>query len=406
MSEDSEENNLLQALEHYKEGLSSLEELSDDAGKAFQMMLQTLISRDEIEEFRGKLSAKFFLELDVLDEALESNRDKFFWITWFAKRSPVKLRQYRKLEVYERNGWWWQCTYHISFWKYAKRVASLENIDIAVLSRKFFGVIISASNSIAPIRIKCKRWLQSMPPYEKIAVVFRNTTRELRRIVGDFEIALSPIINKFDWCWKFLTIVCLIASLCLLIHALPRFWAAGITPEGVAGIILPSALTFVLGKDTFEQITNGYGILEKSIKRMPFPVAPVLRQELAFLISIFFLFGTLSFHARSLSATPGVKNGEDKPLKELLCKATFLLSGTETSDYSISKAEDDLKRTISIKPDHPNAHLHLGWLYELRQDLKGAETEYSLSMQNGSLNARNRLAGLYLISDIDKLSDK
>jgi hypothetical protein len=251
-----------------------------------------------------------------------------------------------------------------------------------------------------------------------------------------FQALTGFLINDLDWVWKFFSTIFLIASTCIILNIAPRFWAGGVTPEGIIGIVVPSVLTFVLSKDIFEQITNGYGVIERILKKFPRLIPSSLHQELTFIISLIIFIAMIQWHGnlnrfsacyynralygmKEVASEITVQNDPD-----LLCRASFLLSGTAErksvnkndfldnvilfaeewipkilhSEYtkSISQSENDLKRAIAINPDNYLAHFYLGWLYELRQDLKNAEIEYILAMQNNSLAARARLAKIYM----------
>jgi hypothetical protein len=256
------------------------------------------------------------------------------------------------------------------------------------------------------------------------------------------------LFNDCDLFFKLLTAIILAGAISILINIAPLFFAAGVTPEGAMGVIIPSALTFILGKDTIGQITNGYGILENILRKSPFPIHPVLHQECALLISLLF-FSVMIWtynHLDSFSDcyyNRAMQQSRDSNLpnslpkskaSEPLCRAVFLASGTGdknaksskepielvlsafevvfskvlhiSSSAPASQPENDLIRAVKLNPDKASAHLELGWTYELRQDLKNAELHYALASQNGSLLGGSRLAALYLINDDIKSVNK
>jgi tetratricopeptide (TPR) repeat protein len=327
-------------IQEYKEGLdvienSSLERLKSTS--AFEATLKILMSRDAIDKIEKELliSSSVFLELLALNSRFDADIEKLRRTA----NSSYAIKVLKAIPIYERNKWW-----------------------------------------------------QSIYP-------------------DDRKTRLYVKISDLDWLWKILSIILLATSLCIGVSIVPRFWGTGVTPEGAIGIIGSSALAFITGKDLFEKITKGYGFIERFLKKIPLQIHPLLQQEFSFLISILLLVFMLMwlwnlenlancYYNRALNYLPDTSLKITNKIREdeLFCKVTFLLSGTQNSK-SVSQAENDFNRAIKINPDHGLAHLNLGWLNELRQNLKKAEEEYSLAMQNGSLLATSRLASLYLEGD-------
>ena len=64
----------------------------------------------------------------------------------------------------------------------------------------------------------------------------------------------------------------------------------------------------------------------------------------------------------------------------------------------LDSAESKYKRAIELNPNYTQVHYNLGILYEDLQDLKQAQTQYSLAIQSGFPPANNNLARLYILS--------
>jgi hypothetical protein len=224
---------------------------------------------------------------------------------------------------------------------------------------------------------------------------------------------LLDSIHQLDWLWNTLTLFCLAISICVGVYVFPKFWAAGPTIEGFAGTIVPSILSALAGNNAFEFLRKGQSFLAKGMTRMPFPISARWMQEIILLITLVITvtityswvnldeFSTC-YYSRAISdleAKYGLQQDVDKGSGgSNLCKILFLSSKLKAGDKnkSMAQIENDLKRSIALNPDNELSHLYLGWVYDMRQDAKEAEHEYSVAMQGGSLTARVRLARMYL----------
>jgi tetratricopeptide (TPR) repeat protein len=61
------------------------------------------------------------------------------------------------------------------------------------------------------------------------------------------------------------------------------------------------------------------------------------------------------------------------------------------------KAEANYKWAIKLDPDNPQAHLHLGILYESAQQLEPARVHYAIAARQNEFTAVNHLARLYIL---------
>jgi hypothetical protein len=375
-----------QALDDYRKGLELFNEYKNqdklNSDEAFQSVLQILMARDIIEKLNPSriFLADTFTDLYELEQDFEKLKKYFYW----SVRGEKKREIVRAVHIDEPPIWWksiyWVNPIYILSKKYPKIFQPLKTI------KNFFARILNAI---------------------KIALSNISWLKKLKKLYIPLELLSFIVFEKFDWLWKLVTVIVTSIALAILINITPKFWASGITPENIIGIIFPSLITILIGKDTLGQITNGYGVIEKNLKRFSI-IPPLLRQEFALLSSILFLvfmifcFNNLNnfsdcYYQRAISRMPGEVFESTKPT-EPLCKALFFISGTGNAESkkSASQAENDFRRATALNPDHERAYLYLGWLYELRQDIKNAEAAYSLAMQNNSLLARVRLASLHI----------
>jgi tetratricopeptide (TPR) repeat protein len=358
--------NFQSTLNDYSEGLRQFEYYKDygdiDSESAFRSVIRILKARDVIDKI---VSDKLLLGEDVIslnaaDEKLEVLKKHFYWTA----RSLRRRRFIEKIHGDEPDSRWKSiyCLNLIDYWKERKTIQpKLKNDHL------------------------------------------------LQKFLTIWDMFRCLLFDKLDLLWKIFTLGFTAFSLALLGNMVPRFWVSGITPENFIGTALPGLLSILISKDTLGQVTNGYGVLEKSLKKLPI-IPAWIRQELAFCLA-FILFWIILFchqnlntfstcyYQRGLLQIP-TKLLEVNESPNWMCGAIFMMSGTNhaTLEKSISKAEDDFKRSVALNPDHQKSNFYLGWLYELKQDLKNAEIYYSIAMQNKSILSRIRLANFHIPS--------
>lgn len=197
-------------------------------------------------------------------------------------------------------------------------------------------------------------------------------------------------LDRFDWLWKLVTVACIVVFLSLFLDATPRFWAGGPSVWGAIAIVGPALLTWSLGKDLSEGLSRVRGKLDGALEKTKLPIPKPYRREIALLVAL---------------VLTGAAYCKSQDLKNWIAEHYYhqaeqqLDHGKDSESKTLATAEANLKRAIAFNPDHPDAHFQLGWLYERRQELDTARTEYKLATQNGSLLARVRLARLYLLDE-------
>jgi hypothetical protein len=387
MSEDSQGLSLEKAIREYDEGLVIIKRCAKrrqlESDVAFNAVLKVLMAKDVIAKQKDNqlTSSQVFLHLHQLDARFDASSQYIRQ----AARTPYAQKILKSIQIHEKLEWW------------------------RLLHRSRQKLILRAS------------------------------------------------FRVWDCIFKWLTIILLAISFCILANILPRFWVVGITPEGVIGIIIPSVITLFSGKSIFIQTTNGYSLLDKWLGKIPLLDFKIIKPLVIVLISLVLCWYTVQWNKnlkefsvcyfnRSLRGIPGISgtNYDKKNYEsQVLCRVTFILSGTypalvdkqthiilpgksgtvenvlgffekwiskifynDVYSESPTQSENDLKRAVAINPDYHEAHFYLGWLYELRQDLKNAETEYNIAIQNESLLARVRVARIYMMDGDKKTTSK
>jgi hypothetical protein len=229
------------ALNQYSQGIIQIKGYSSDnllGFDAFKVALKILMARDTIEScISTELDdSELFMEIDRLDRAFEKEKSKVFW----AARYPESKHLLKNIIIPEKKDWW-KSLYKIGVREYLRNVKPVGDTS-------------------------------------KIRVRLSNIGMVLVEITTLF-------IDKFDGLWKLLTILLLTVSSILAVNLVPHFWHSEINSGSLLSIILPSLFALILGTDTFQQITNGYGLLERNLKRIHW-IHPVFKQEFAFVMSI------------------------------------------------------------------------------------------------------------------------
>ncbi|GEM_PF-674956 len=196
--------------------------------------------------------------------------------------------------------------------------------------------------------------------------------------------------DRLDWLWGLLTAGFIVVSLSLAANIVPRFWAGGPSTVGSVTAIGTSLLSLLLGKESFDQAIRGREALERRFEDSQIPRH--LQQEVICIATGGIFVFMIGF---SLSLPQMAKfynwRGERQMHED----------GGWNSD-KLASAESNFQRAIALNPDNAEAHFNLGWLYERRQNLDEARTEYKIAMQGGSVIARVKLARLYILDDQEK----
>jgi tetratricopeptide (TPR) repeat protein len=168
----------------------------------------------------------------------------------------------------------------------------------------------------------------------------------------------------------------------ILFDIVSRVSIGGPSVWGVVAVIIPTLFICFLGKDPLEKAERISISVELFFKR--FKCIKFLASELSFLVSICSCFVIAEVYNLGL---PFISSS--------ICNCESSLVRARI-DSDISKAEVDFQRSLAFHPENPESNYWLGWIYENRQELESAKKSYSLSFQNGSVEAVIRLAGIYL----------
>jgi tetratricopeptide (TPR) repeat protein len=196
--------------------------------------------------------------------------------------------------------------------------------------------------------------------------------------------------DRHDCWWGIGAAVFIVVSLSLAANIVPRFWAGGPSPVGSATAIGTSLLSLLLGKESLDQALRGREALERRFDDSQ--IHRSLRQEVICIMT----GGLFVFMLGFSSSLPQISK-----FYNWWGEAQMYEDGGWNSD-KLASAESKFQIAIALNPDNAEAHFNLGWLYERRQNLDEARTEYQIAMQGGSVIARVRLARLYILDDQEK----
>jgi tetratricopeptide (TPR) repeat protein len=185
--------------------------------------------------------------------------------------------------------------------------------------------------------------------------------------------------DRLDWLWSVLAVLCLTASLSLMIDISWRFLSEGPDALGAFAVVAQGLLTMVAaggaltgaGRKGVERILQGLNIPRRSWQ--------VVRVGLAMVL----LLGLLGFR---LSLPQIAVSYNNRGLQNYL-------SGR------LDSAQFDYSRALKLNPDYVEAHYNLGLLYEDLQDFDRARAEYQIAVQGGLDAAYNNLARLHILGE-------
>ncbi|NEQ43348.1 MAG: tetratricopeptide repeat protein [Leptolyngbya sp. SIOISBB] len=183
--------------------------------------------------------------------------------------------------------------------------------------------------------------------------------------------------HQLDWLWNAASLVCLAAFASYLTAFTAKFAVGGfdllksfgLIGNGTVAVLILTSLT-----------QSGRKILIKLLERLN--VSPKYHSEVTFFASALLLVSAIALqanlsHLGQYYYTQGAKNFTER---------RFI------------PAEKQLRQSLELQPDNGNAHLILGRIYEIQEDLEGARAEYNLALQNNTVLAYNNL-GRLLIAD-------
>ena len=193
-----------------------------------------------------------------------------------------------------------------------------------------------------------------------------------------------PLLDRFDWLWKFLTLVALAISITFILNTLQRVLAGGLDTTGIFAVMVQTILVLA-GGSTLTQ--HGREALESVLNLVRIP--KYYWQELSTCLSVLFLGIVICIHSFYLPqmATNFYQNG----MKQY-------------ASGEIGSAMSYYQQAIALRPDYIEAHHALGVLYERLQQSDKAIKEYQQVIQGDSetlslltrLRVRNDLGYLYI----------
>ncbi|MEM9817731.1 MAG: tetratricopeptide repeat protein [Cyanobacteria bacterium P01_D01_bin.6] len=183
--------------------------------------------------------------------------------------------------------------------------------------------------------------------------------------------------HQLDWLWNAASLVCLAAFASYLTAFTAKFAVGGFDLLKSFGLI-GNGTVAVLVLTSLTQ--SGRKILIKLLERLN--VSPKYHSEVTFLASALLLVSAIALQANlprlgQYYYTQGAQNFVER---------RFI------------PAEKQIRQSLELQPDNGDAHLILGRIYEIQEDLEAARAEYNLALQNNTVLAYNNL-GRLLIAD-------
>lgn len=183
--------------------------------------------------------------------------------------------------------------------------------------------------------------------------------------------------DRLDWLWDALTITTLAASFSLVMDISSKFLTGGTDLLGSFVIVGQSVLTLLTGKTALTQA--GQEATERSLERLGVPSH--YHHEAKLGLSTGLLLLLLGLHANlpriaSLYAAWGNDN---------------------QAQGEMTRAEENLRRSLALNPDNPQTRYDLGTVYEDGQNPEKAIAQYRLALQGGLPQASIPLSRLYIL---------
>ena len=186
----------------------------------------------------------------------------------------------------------------------------------------------------------------------------------------------KPWRDRFDWLWRFFSLILLTASLAFVADISTRVLSGGPDLAGVFGVIVPTVLTLLAGQGTLTQ--NGREGIEHVLTS--FKVDKSLWDEFICLAAGL-LLGSLILFWFSMP---------------LIADKHYIKLGDKAYEAGqLIVAENNYSRAIKLNPENTEAYYNLGRLYqELADDNKAIEN-YKVAWKGNKIEAADELASLY-----------
>lgn len=208
---------------------------------------------------------------------------------------------------------------------------------------------------------------------------------------------LDPITPKnwrdrYDWAWRFISLILLTISLSVVVNISNRFLSGG-PDEGVLAIIVPSVLTLLAGggaltrpgQEGIEYILTSLKLGKHWWDEIICGVSGLL---LVFMVFFWFSLPCISGYYEHLG---------DKAYCEGQLASTEEAKNNDCTPQ-LDSAEKRYSRAIILNPENIKAHYKLGKIYAELQDFDNAVAQYKIATKSRilKLKAYNNLARLYL----------
>jgi tetratricopeptide (TPR) repeat protein len=185
----------------------------------------------------------------------------------------------------------------------------------------------------------------------------------------------KPWRDRFDWLWRFSSLILLTASLAFVADISTRVLSGGPDLAGVFGVIVPTVLTLLAGQGALTQ--NGREGIEYVLTS--FKVDKSLWDEFICLAAGLLLGSLiLCWFSMPSIADHYIKRGHEAYEAGLL-----------------TVAEKNYHRAIKLNPENTEAYYTLGGLYQELADYNKAIENYKIAWKGNKIEAADELASLY-----------
>jgi tetratricopeptide (TPR) repeat protein len=185
----------------------------------------------------------------------------------------------------------------------------------------------------------------------------------------------KPWRDRFDWLWRFCSLILLTASLAFVADISTRVLSGGPDLAGVFGVIVPTVLTLLAGQGALTQ--NGREGIEYVLTS--FKVDKSLWDE-CICLAAGLLLGSLILCWFSM---PSIADH-------------YIKRGHEAYEAGqLTVAEKNYHRAIKLNPENTEAYYILGGLYQELADYNKAIENYKIAWKGNKIEAADELASLY-----------
>lgn len=187
----------------------------------------------------------------------------------------------------------------------------------------------------------------------------------------------KPWRDRFDWLWRFCSLILLTASLAFVADISTRVLSGGPDLAGVFGVIVPTVLTLLAGQGALTQ--NGREGIEYVLTS--FTVDKSWWDELICLVAGLVL-GILILFWYSLP---------------LIADKHYIKLGDKAYEAGLFiPAEKNYNRALKLNPENTEVYYKLGELYQELPDYNKAIENYEIAWKGNHLKAADEIYSLYL----------